>query len=135
MKDNNYMRVYLLTRYHTRRKKAKEFLGGKCKKCGTEKDLQFDHINRKEKNFTISKLWSISEKRFWEEVKKCQLLCVTCHRQKTLKDMGWSDGHNTHGTLTSYRYCKCQLCKKAKSEWNKKKYMENLILKGKQRKA
>lgn len=29
----------------------------------------------------------------------------------------------THGTLSSYRYCKCVLCKKAKSAWQKS-YME-----------
>jgi HNH endonuclease len=37
-----------------------------------------------------------------------------------------------HGTLSSYRYCKCDLCKKANSTWHKsymekrKKAIENL---------
>jgi len=47
------------------------------------------------------------------------LLCKKCHEEKTLLDMGRVSAKITHGTVSSYRYCKCELCKKAKSEYMK----------------
>ena len=45
---------------NSRERKAKnkayliEMLGGKCVGCGVTENLQFDHIDRKQKTFTIS---------------------------------------------------------------------------------
>jgi len=69
-----------------RRKKRQqlvEHLGGKCIGCGVTEDLQFDHINRADKLYTIGKIidWDLS--RILPEVEKCQLLCKECHRIKT----------------------------------------------------
>jgi len=46
-------------------------------------NLQFDHINRADKLYTIGKIidWDLS--RILPEVDKCQLLCKECHRIKT----------------------------------------------------
>ena len=124
-KYKQYMKDYMLKRYHERREKAIEKLGGKCSKCDSADGLQFDHVDRTTKNFTIAKLSSINEVDFWKEVDKCQLLCDTCHQAKTLLDLGRVSAKSTHGTLSSYRYCKCDVCKAAKAEYsreyNKKK--------------
>jgi 5-methylcytosine-specific restriction endonuclease McrA len=116
---NAYMRVKILERYHKRRTEAKQRLGGKCVVCGTKENLEFDHINAKEKSFGISKLWSVSQEKFDAELLKCQLLCKDHHEVKTkLFGDNTGGGSNrvddyTHGT--GYMYdkdkCRCDECK------------------------
>jgi hypothetical protein len=54
---------------------------------------------------------------FEEEVYKCELLCSSCH----------VDTHRVtkHGTLSMYKYCRCNACKEAHNaycrEWKRKK--------------
>lgn len=122
-KYRQYMKDYMLRRYHERRARAIEKLGGKCK-CGREDGLQFDHIDPQSKSFTIAKLSSVKEEKFWEEVDKCQLLCEDCHNKKTLHDLGRESAKNKHGTLSSFRYCKCSECKAAKAAYMKE-YKKN----------
>ena len=109
----------MLDRYRRRRVIAIGRLGGKCTKCGSVENLQFDHIEPAEKSFTITKMWSVSEERFTAELEKCQLLCVTCHQDKTNEQLGRKRAKGTHGTLSSYRYCKCDMCKKAAREYSR----------------
>jgi len=118
-KNRQYMKEYMLKRYRERREKAIEKLGGKCSKCDSTDGLQFDHVDRTTKKFTIGTLSSINEQDFWKEVDKCQLLCDTCHQVKTLLDLGRVSAKSTHGTLSSYRYCKCDECKAAKAAYMK----------------
>ncbi len=115
-KYNEYMRLYVLRRYHRRRAEAIKRLGGKCEGCGTLDGLQLDHVNPETKSIDLGKLWSVSEQRFWAEITKCQLLCQPCHTLKTIKDLGLNNAKLMHGTVSSYRYCKCDLCRSA---WNK----------------
>lgn len=111
---------YMLQRYHDRRNEAIEKLGGKCAVCGSEDDLQIDHIFREDKEFPIGQLWSVSKERYEKELTKCQLLCRDCHKAKNQWERGRKAAIRTHGTLSSYRYCKCNLCKKAYSDyWQK----------------
>jgi uncharacterized protein YerC len=67
------------------RKRKKEELvkykGGKCEKCGYDRcirNLQFHHINPKEKDFTIGGK-SYSFEKLKMEVDKCILVCSNCH--------------------------------------------------------
>lgn len=128
---NQYMRKYLLERFHKRMAEVKEHLGGKCCKCGSTEDLEIDHIDRTQKSFTVAKGWSYNKELFWAEVAKCQLLCQKCHNIKTAADLGQTPARGTHGTLSAYRYCKCDLCKKVHTdycrEWkrNRKKKGDN----------
>ena len=115
------MKTYMLSRYHKRMAYAKEYLGGKCVKCNTDENLEIDHKDRQNKSFTLAKNWNINILEFNKELDKCQLLCKTCHGEKTLIDLGQQSAKNNHGTLSSYRYCKCELCKKAKSD-NSREY-------------
>uniref|UniRef100_A0A6M3IFE9 Putative HNH endonuclease n=1 Tax=viral metagenome TaxID=1070528 RepID=A0A6M3IFE9_9ZZZZ len=127
MSSNEYMRKYMIRRYRIRRKIAIDLLGGKCAICKSIKLLEFDHKKPNTKNFTIAKASSVNNKNFWEEIKKCQLLCKTCHKLKTLKDLGQKNAKLTHGTLSSYRYCKCVLCRKANNDWWNKTYKRKTI--------
>ncbi len=60
-----------------------EHLGGKCVGCGVTENLQFDHIDRNNKSFTIGKCWGYTLEKLIEEADKCQLLCKECHQYKT----------------------------------------------------
>ena len=80
------MNIYIGKWRTARKRKAISLLGGKCKKCGSKKQLEFDHIDPDNKLTNVSKIWTSSEKKFWEEVKKCQLLCNKCHKIKTKEE-------------------------------------------------
>jgi len=66
-----------------------EYLGGKCVKCGTTHNLQFDHIKRDTKKYTIAGRVRRNFTILKEELDKCQLLCVDCHKIKTKSE--WAD--------------------------------------------
>lgn len=118
---NTYMRNYILRRYHKRRAESFVKLGGKCAVCGCiPLKYEFDHVNPKDKSFGVSELWSISEERYNKEIMKCQVLCLRCHSLKTIRERGQTPAKGTHGTISSYRYCHCDLCKAAKAEVHRK---------------
>ena len=131
MKSKGYMAIYMLARYHSRMNEARKFLGGKCTKCGSKKNLQIDHIDRTKKGCDNDRAAFRSRSKFLEEMKKCQLLCRPCHTIKTVTvDLGRKMARGTHGTLSSYRYCKCRKCKDAASKYSymlkKKKRAESI---------
>ena len=112
-KYNAYMRQYHLKRYYRLRNEAIISLGGKCKICGSRERLELDHISKETKEIEVSQMLSVSLDRFWKEVAKCQLLCKSCHSDKTIDDLGRKKAKGNHGTISCYRYCKCDLCKRA----------------------
>lgn len=121
---NAYMRIYHIKRYRRLRNEALIFLGGKCTKCGSLNKLELDHIDRETKSIEVSQMLNVSLKKFWNEVKKCQILCRPCHIEKTILERGYKIAKGTHGTLSSYRYCKCEICKKVHNayclQWKRK---------------
>ena len=61
-----------------------------CVECGESEPifLDFDHLVDKSHNISqmiASHKWSSIQK----EIKKCQVLCVKCHRIKTSENAGW----------------------------------------------
>ena len=88
-----YLKKYQNKRRWMLKKKAVDFLGGKCSICGYNKcikALEFHHIDPTEKgtignkkDSTIS--YMIADLKSWkiikEELKKCTLLCANCHRE------------------------------------------------------
>jgi 5-methylcytosine-specific restriction endonuclease McrA len=90
-------------------KRRKEWLdkNGPCVKCGRNDKLQVDHIDPRLK--TTHKIWSWSETKRLEELKKCQVLCEKCHKKKTIEHR-----FPKHGTAARYRRkCRCAACKEA----------------------
>ena len=106
-----------------RRQESKDYLGGLCALCKTSDDLQFDHINPEEKKFTISD--AIANNMSWvklvEELDKCQLLCVHCHKQKTISEQEVEHG----GGITGKKNCYCDLCSPLKKQYMQEWYNNN----------
>ena len=63
--------------------KLVEYKGGKCQYCGYNKcidALEFHHLDKKEKDFTISgKSWSFEKIK--KETDKCVMVCSNCHKE------------------------------------------------------
>jgi len=99
--------------------------GGKCIKCGSIENLEIDHIKPELKLIEIYALWEFNSnnKRYIDELKKCQILCRKCHRIKT------SDEQRKpiiHGTQSGYNIhkCKCELCKNCERKRSRMKYLK-----------
>ncbi len=74
--------------YQKRMDKLRKAFGNKCIKCGATDNLHFDHIDPVTKVAAVGELaTSNGFKRCYEEALKCQLICKTCHVQKS-KDNG-----------------------------------------------
>jgi hypothetical protein len=70
-----------IRRYRAKRA-AVEYLGGVCMRCNWTGDLagfEFHHLND-DKEFAIGNVSNRSWDAIVEELKKCELLCSTCHR-------------------------------------------------------
>lgn len=114
------MRVYRKDRYADMKKKMVAYLGGACTSCGScdLRSLQIDHVDHKSKTFEVNvKAWCMSWKRLQPELDKCQLLCQKCHVRKTILERGRAVAKGSHGTVSSYRYCKCPLCRAANAAY------------------
>ena len=73
-----------------KREKLIKLMGGKCVKCNSTQFLEFDHIDPNNYGFCIGgNLWKKFDK-LLAESKKCQLLCYSCHKEKT--ENQWETG-------------------------------------------
>lgn len=64
------------------KKKAVEFLGGKCKSCGWQgciAGFSFHHLDPSKKEFGISGSRTSKWEKIEKELTKCELLCCNCH--------------------------------------------------------
>jgi hypothetical protein len=65
--------------------KCIEYKGGSCIKCGYNKNssaLEFHHLDRNYKDFSISELRRKPFEDIKRELDKCILLCANCHREE-----------------------------------------------------
>lgn len=64
-----------------------------CVGCGQTdwQLLEFDHINAANKSYDVSSMIRLkhSIEKIQEEIDKCQVLCLYCHRKKTIEQLGW----------------------------------------------
>ena len=70
--------------YKNKKRKAVDYLGGKCSKCGYSKclsALDFHHLDPNEKDIAPAKVLSRSWENILLEINKCILLCSNCHRE------------------------------------------------------
>jgi 5-methylcytosine-specific restriction endonuclease McrA len=90
-----------------------EFFNDKtCACCGSKESLELDHIDPDDR--VSNNIWSWSRERRTEELKKCQVLCHTCHVDKTQDQR---KREMSHGTRNRYAQgCKCEACKRANTE-------------------
>ena len=110
---NEYMRAYLRARWEARRSRGIELLGGVCVDCSTTQELQFDHVDPREKSFTMADQTTCSKARFLRELRKCTLRCRPCHIERTRSQQGVPHG----GGLTGRHNCYCPLCREKKNEY------------------
>lgn len=63
-----------------------------CNRCTERRPstLDYHHLDRTTKEFTISRLRAVSFERLIKEIKKCVLLCSNCHRVEEQGD-GYRD--------------------------------------------
>jgi 5-methylcytosine-specific restriction endonuclease McrA len=97
--------------------KAMQFLGGKCVKCPTTESLEFDHIDPKEKSFNITT--NLLKKDLEKELVKCQLLCYSCHKEKSNMEKRTAI-HGSHAMYNGYKKCRCNLCVTFHREYDRK---------------
>jgi len=118
-KDKQKRIEYQAARSRQRRIEAIKLLGSKCVRCQSSESLEIDHINPDTKTLNWAKMYGASEQRFLAELAKCQLLCKTCHIEKSIKEQGFQP--RRHGRESMYRHgCRCDLCRAACHEtWKK----------------
>ena len=114
------MAVYMQKRRAARREALIWLAGSRCVLCGSDENLEFDHINYETKLFNLSgRSLDTGWSKVYKEYLKCQLLCKQCHQHKTVhKDNRTGGGWNKildpqHGTWAMYgNYrCRCTECK------------------------
>jgi hypothetical protein len=103
------------------RAKAIDLLGDVCAYCGGNNFLQFDHVNndRIDTEHCISQMLTLSWAVILEELKKCQLLCRSCHAKKPKLRNGKLTGQIKHGSLSYYNNyrCRCFSCRRANANY------------------
>lgn len=107
-KDKKKQREYQRAWKENRRRAF--FNGKRCLQCGSIENLQLDHVDPTKK--VSHKIWTWSSERRNAEVKKCQVLCTSCHKRKTKKSVEML-AHGTRGATMYRKGCRCDLCKKA----------------------
>jgi 5-methylcytosine-specific restriction endonuclease McrA len=118
--------AYKRRRYAEDRAWAVALLGGSCVDCKVESDLQFDHINAKEKTQEIGPMFgNNSRSRILEELNKCVLRCFSCHKEKSIRS--GDNPTNPHGGgLAGKDKCKCDPCRLKLNEYarNRRKMLK-----------
>ena len=56
---------------------------------GLEYLFDMDHLDRTQKHKTIAKMSNDPVERLMAEIAKCQMVCVECHRRKTVESRDW----------------------------------------------
>ena len=75
----------MTSQYLKRMQKLREAFGNKCVLCGETENLHFDHIDPSTKVNAVGALaTSNGFDKCYQEALKCQLLCKSCHKDKTI---------------------------------------------------
>lgn len=82
----HYQSQYVRESKRSRREAWIAEQGGRCVHCGSDDRLEVDHIEPALKEIEIGALWAYSDEVRERELAKCQVLCKTCHIEKTRAD-------------------------------------------------
>lgn len=108
-------------RYDVQRRFFIQLLGGRCRKCGSERELQIDHIDPSKKKMHLGRLFTKNTigDALAELIEKCQILCGACHREKSAEEVRQRPRYFTHGTMYGWMKirCRCEACLMAKRQW------------------
>jgi 5-methylcytosine-specific restriction endonuclease McrA len=104
-KDPARQREYQRQWMTDRRLRGIAILGGRCCQCGSYEKLQVDHIDPNTKNPALRALhtgafWSWSWHRIERELAKCQVLCHSCHRLKSIREVARGEAKILTAKLT-----------------------------------
>lgn len=102
--QNEYQRRWLLAR-----RQAWIDEHGPCQHCGSEENLEIDHIDPATKEAHVGTLWSRRKEVRDAELAKCQVLCEPCHITKTNEQMYGLPEHGKNSTYMRHG-CRCQPC-------------------------
>lgn len=95
---------------------------GPCVHCGSEENLEVDHIIPRKiaGGLAPSAIWSRREEVRTRELAKCQVLCSTCHAEKSRSE----SFQGNHGARAMYERhgCRCEPCKAWKKQKNARRY-------------
>lgn len=117
-KDKNKQREFQVSWRTARRQAYIDSKGGVCAKCGSSDQLEVDHIDRSLKTMSPTKIWSRTEEIRNKELINCQVLCNSCHKEKTAIERYVE---NPHGVYAKYKYgCRCDLCRAANAARSRK---------------
>ncbi len=92
-------------RYAREKDRCVSYLGGKCCQCGSVEKLEIHHKDKEQKSFNPLSESDMSWQRRLEELNKCELLCMWCHKA--------AHGRVAkHGSAGMYRHhgCRCEVC-------------------------
>lgn len=106
-KHNAQRTIWMKKRYHHKMANFRAYLGNKCAQCQKSDELEFDHIDPATKLFTIGQRWDYAWGKMKTELDKCQLLCKTCHRAKSIAMSRVNHGY----PRLANRLCTCPDCK------------------------
>ena len=112
---------YDALRYQRRKTELLDILVTTCVQCGSDSNIEFDHIDPSTKEFSVMLRWTSPLSVLLPEIEKCQPLCATCHKEKSSRDGSVDHGSGRSGK----RNCKCGPCRLKKNaymrEWKRAK--------------
>jgi hypothetical protein len=83
--------------YLKRMQKLREAFGNKCASCGATENLHFDHIDPSTKINAVGNLATCSGfDKCYQEALKCQLLCKSCHKKKSIENHDYTSTAKNH---------------------------------------
>ena len=94
-RNQHHITERALRQRYERKKKAVDYLGGKCSICGYNKflaALTFHHNGGEEKERDISRMLDWSWEKLKQELDKCDLLCFNCHME-----LHWDNNGDVEG--------------------------------------
>lgn len=105
---------------------------GPCACCGSDDRLEIDHIDPTTKVMNPSTLWSRKADVREVELAKCQVLCYSCHMEKTLTwRMKEVPPHGTRARYMRIEYkCRCVECRRANAEYSRSLRAQGKLLVG-----